>query len=338
MNERIEIGKLDHWSKKLTKNMTERDWRIFREDNEIIIKGGKVPKPIRQWNEADLPQYIMDALKRLKYEVPTSIQMQSIPIGLLRKDFVGLAPTGSGKTAAYLVPLIIYLKTLPPMDYDIAREGPYSLVLCPSRELAEQIENEFKQLTINLKMKSVVLVGGGVNESAQDFRLQRGSEILIGTTGRIKAAIEKKDLVLNQCSWVILDEADKMIDKTFEIEVNFILDSIKSQLKSSNDDEAELQEQKSKNGQEIFRVTHLFSATMPREIENLAKKYMRSFCYVSIGEPGGGKKDIEQRVELISEHDKKRRLQEILRQIEPPIIVFANEKKVVELLAKILEK
>lgn len=305
INQRKELGDMDHWSMKTSKMMSERDWRIFREDNEIIIKGGRVPKPIRNWSEIDLPQYILDALKRLKYDTPTAIQMQAIPIGLMRKDFVGLAPTGSGKTAAYLIPLIIYLKTLPPMDYEVAREGPYSLIMLPSRELAEQIEVEFKQLTINLRLKSVVLVGGGINEGQQDFKLQRGCEVLIGTTGRIRAALERKDLVLNQCSWVILDEADRMIDKTFELDVNFILDNIKTQLKSTNEDEAELQEQVSKNGQEIYRVTHLFSATMPREIENLAKKYMRSFCYVSIGEPGGGKKDIEQRIELISEHDKK---------------------------------
>lgn len=96
-----------------------------------------------------------------------------------------------------------------------------------------------------------------------------------------------------------------MIDLGFETEVNFILDSIKTALKSEDEELAEVQEQLCKTGEKSFRVTHLFSATMPTEVERLAKKYMRAFCYISIGEPGGGKKEIEQRVEFMSEGYKK---------------------------------
>lgn len=123
----------------------------------------------------------------------------------------------------------------------------------------------------------------------------------------------KKFLVLDQCSWAILDEADKMIDMGFEGDVNFILDSITTTLKSPNDAVAEIQEKLARQGQEHFRVTHLFSATMPVAVEKLAKKYLRAFCFISIGEPGGGKKDIEQRIEMISEANKKKQLLHLLQ-------------------------
>ena len=123
--------------------MTQRDWRIFREDMDIVIKGGRVPNPIREWNEAILPPVIMDAVQRLHYQRPTAIQMQTIPIGLERKDLIGIAPTGSGKSAAFLIPLISFLLALPPQDDTICKDGPYALILAPSRELAIQIEEEF---------------------------------------------------------------------------------------------------------------------------------------------------------------------------------------------------
>jgi ATP-dependent RNA helicase DDX23/PRP28 len=86
--------------------------------------------------------------------------MQAIPIGLARKDMIGIAPTGSGKSAAYIIPLIIYLKTLKPINYDTAKDGPYSLILLPSRELAPQVEREFNSLAKDLKLKAFVCVGG----------------------------------------------------------------------------------------------------------------------------------------------------------------------------------
>ncbi|EAS02223.2 DEAD/DEAH-box helicase (macronuclear) [Tetrahymena thermophila SB210] len=327
----------DHWSQKKFDEMTERDWRIFREDNDIIIKGGRVPKPMRTWEEGELPPYILDAVRRSKYEKPTPIQMQTIPIGLQRKDLIGISQTGTGKTCAFLIPLITYLRSLPPMDEEIAKDGPYALILIPTRELAPQIEKEFQNLTSNMRMKSLVMVGGK-DEGNQAFKLKLGCELLIGTVGRIKDALEKNYLVLDQVSWVVLDEADKMIDLNFEQDVNFILDKIRTNMKSEDENMAVLQEQEAKVGEKIFRVTHLFSATMPPNLERLAKKYLRSFCYISIGEAGDAKKDIEQIVDFMSEGQKKSRLQKILETAKPPIIIFANEKTAVEKLSKILDR
>ena len=96
--------------------MTERDWRIFREDYNISIKGGNIPSPLRKWSEANLPMEITDVLNELKYSEPTPIQRQAIPIGLQNRDIIGVAETGSGKTLAFLFPLLCWISSLPKQD------------------------------------------------------------------------------------------------------------------------------------------------------------------------------------------------------------------------------
>ena len=100
--------------------MTERDWRIFRENNEIMAKGGRVPHPIRKWDEiAGLNQILRDNISYSGYSKPISIQMQAIPVGMCFRDMIGLAPTGSGKSAAFLIPLINFLMAMPPIKEDL---------------------------------------------------------------------------------------------------------------------------------------------------------------------------------------------------------------------------
>ena len=100
--------------------MTERDWRIFRENNEIMAKGGRVPHPIRKWDEiAGLNQILRDNISYSGYSKPMSIQMQAIPVGMCFRDMIGLAPTGSGKSAAFLIPLINFLMAMPPIKEDL---------------------------------------------------------------------------------------------------------------------------------------------------------------------------------------------------------------------------
>lgn len=103
------LGKYIHWSQKKEKEMTERDWRIFREDHNIIIKGGRVPKPLRYWDSYKIPEKIMSGIRYMGFRKPTPIQMQAIPIGMMKRDLIGIAPTGSGKSVAFLIPLIIHL-------------------------------------------------------------------------------------------------------------------------------------------------------------------------------------------------------------------------------------
>jgi len=331
-----------HWSDKPLHTMTERDWRIFREDFQIQIKGGKAPPPARNWGETALPEDILRAVEAVGYITPSAIQMQSIPIAMQLRDMIGIAETGSGKTAAFCLPLLAYLQKLPRITPETACNGPYSLILAPSRELAQQIEGEFNKFGKYINVKIACCVGG-LSIDMQAFLLHQGVEVIVGTPGRIKDILENALTVLNQCYYIVLDEADKMIDLGFEEIVTWIMDQIPdNNMKSNDESEAELEvrravEEFQSRGQLIVRLTHLFSATMPPAVERMARKYLRSPSYISIGEPGGGKKSINQIVEIIPEGKKMIKCVEVLHQFSPPIIVFTNLKKVVDVLVKRLQ-
>eukprot|EP00826_Nyctotherus_ovalis_P057019 TRINITY_DN7789_c0_g5_i1.p1 TRINITY_DN7789_c0_g5~~TRINITY_DN7789_c0_g5_i1.p1 ORF type:complete len:347 (-),score=103.69 TRINITY_DN7789_c0_g5_i1:1126-2166(-) len=158
---RIEREKSDlHWSRKALAEMTSRDWRIFREDNDISLKGPKAPLPFRSWEESGLPDYIIKAISRIGYRKPTEVQMQGIPIGLEERDLIAIAPTGSGKSCAYLVPLICCLASMPPLNMKNFDDGPRALIMTPTRELAIQVEEDFKKFAHYTKLTSALVIGG----------------------------------------------------------------------------------------------------------------------------------------------------------------------------------
>ncbi len=122
-----------HWSEKPLEAMTERDWRIFREDFDIRIQGGRATLPLRFWKEANLPVDVMRAIESVGYEKPSPIQRQAIPIGLARRDIIGIAETGSGKTAAFVIPLLSYMLQLPKFMIDRCEfEGPLAIIMARS--------------------------------------------------------------------------------------------------------------------------------------------------------------------------------------------------------------
>lgn len=150
--------------------------------------------------------------------------MQAIPIGLQAKDMIGLAPTGSGKSAAFLIPLIEYLCKQPRLDQVTSKDGPYALIMTPTRELAIQINEEFLKLyTGGDRVRSQVIIGGKWLQE-QGVQLSQGVELVIGTPGRLKDAFQEMFLAFNHCARVVLDEADKMIELGFEEDVKYILD------------------------------------------------------------------------------------------------------------------
>ncbi|KAJ8313993.1 hypothetical protein KUTeg_008554 [Tegillarca granosa] len=105
-----------HWKEKSLDEMTERDWRIFKEDYNIACKGGRIPNPIRSWRESDIQSELLDIIDKIGYKEPTPIQRQAIPIGLQNRDIIGVAETGSGKTAAFLIPLLVWIQSLPKIE------------------------------------------------------------------------------------------------------------------------------------------------------------------------------------------------------------------------------
>ncbi|KAE8905813.1 DEAD-box ATP-dependent RNA helicase 21 [Phytophthora fragariae] len=361
-----------HWSEKSLDEMKERDWRIFREDFDITLKGGRAPNPLRKWDEAGnlLPDAVFKAIKDLGFERPSPIQMQAIPIGLQKRDIIGIAETGSGKTAAFVIPIIAYIYSLPPaMVARTGEQGPLALVMAPTRELALQIEQEAiklcKYTSVGLPEKlgpiKTLSVVGGQSIEDQGFRLREGVEIIIGTPGRLMDCLESHYLVLNQCNYVVLDEADRMIDMGFEPQVVAVLENMGSLLKSENEEEMEQQlmlangDQPGEELQHQFRVTTMFSATMPVEVERLAKTFLRHPSIVKIGDEDSGKnKRIDQRVLFMKSGKKRAKLVEVLRDIlsaqsvpiprsrkekvvdGAKIIVFVNIKKECDSVAKFI--
>ncbi|XWS35229.1 hypothetical protein CRYUN_Cryun21dG0108000 [Craigia yunnanensis] len=265
-----------HWSEKKLEEMTERDWRIFREDFNISYKGSKIPRPMRSWIETK----------------------------------GGIAETGSGKTAAFVLPMLSYISRLPPMSEENEAEGPYAVVMAPTRELAQQIEDETMKFAHYLGIKVVSIVGGQSIEE-QGFRIRQGCE----------------------CNYVVLDEADRMIDMGFEPQVVGVLDAMpSSNLKPENEDE-ELDEKR------IYRTTYMFSATMPPAVERLARKYLRNPVVVTIGTAGKTTDLISQYVMMMKESEKFSRLQKLLNDLgDKTAIVFVNTKKNADTISKNLDK
>ncbi|KAK8850535.1 pre-mRNA-splicing ATP-dependent RNA helicase PRP28 [Kwoniella newhampshirensis] len=327
-----------HWSDKPLTEMKDRDWRIFREDFSIAARGGNIPVPLRSWRESTIPTSILDIIDEIGYKEPSPIQRQAIPIGMQNRDLIGIAKTGSGKTAAFVIPMLDYIGHLPRFNDDNRHLGPYALIMAPTRELAQQIEAEATRFAVPLGYKCVSIVGGRSVEE-QQFNLRDGAEIVIATPGRLKDMIDKSMMVMSQCRYVVMDEADRMVDLGFEIDLNFILDSMPSTF--IKPDDAEIMRVQKSDEWQGWRVTTLFSATMPPAVERLAKKYLRKPAVVTIGNAGEAVDTVEQRVEFVTSDDKrKQRLTEILRTIglPPPMIVFVNQKKTADQVVKYVQQ
>lgn len=331
-----------HWTDKSLEEMQERDWRIFKEDYNISCKGGRIPNPIRKWKEANLPKDLLEIIDTIGYKEPSPIQRQAIPIGLQNRDVIGIAETGSGKTAAFLIPLLVWITSLPKIErkIDIIDKGPYAIILAPTRELAQQIEEETIKFGKAIGIRTVAVIGG-ISREEQGFKLRQGCEIVIATPGRLIDVLENRYLVLAQCTYVVLDEADRMIDMGFEPDVQRILDYLPVTNMKPDTDDAEDNEKMlaNFNTTQKYRQTVMFTATMPPTVEKLARKYLRRPAVVYIGSAGKPTERCEQIVYMLSHGDKRKKLLEILQAgITPPILIFVNQKKGVDVLAKSLEK
>ena len=330
-----------HWKDKQLKDMQERDWRIFREDFDIRIQGGRATHPLRYWKEASFPDEIMRAVDSLGYKDPSPIQRQAIPIGLARRDIIGIAETGSGKTAAFTIPLLTILLRCPAEIINrCAEEGPLAVIMAPTRELAQQIEEECIKLAQYTPFKTACVVGGQDIES-QGVLLREGVQVVIGTPGRMVDLIQSNYLVLNQCNYIVLDEADRMVDMGFEEALTVVLDAMGGLLKSEDEEKAMTEAAAAAEGNQMVRVTAMFSATMSPEVQRIAKRYLRHPAIIKIGDEDSGKnKRIEQRIEFISEGAKKSRIASELRRLrrDDKCIIFVNAKKQGDTIQAFLEK
>ena len=252
---------------------------------------------------------IVNAITELGFENPTPIQEQSIPVLLSgSNDFVGLAQTGTGKTAAFGLPLLELL--------DFEENYPQALILCPTRELCLQITNDIKNYAKNMKNVQVVAVYGGANISDQLRQIKRGVQIVVATPGRMLDIINRKAIDFTQVQFVVLDEADEMLNMGFQEDIDSIL--------STTPDD---------------KKTWLFSATMPTEVRRIAKKYMTDPFELTMGTKNTGNVNIEHEYYIVKARDKYAAFKRIV-DFNPEIfgIVFCRTKIETQEIAESLMK
>lgn len=241
-----------------------------------------------------------------------------------------------------MIPLLTWITSLPRIVRESeADQGPYSLILAPTRELAQQIEEETLKFAKPLSIRTVSIIGG-LSREEQGFQLRLGCEIVIATPGRLIDVLENRYLVLAQCTYVVLDEADKMIDMGFEADVQKILEFLPvTNMKPDTDDAEDPTKmlQNMESSKHRYRQTVMFTATMPAAVEKMARQYLRRPAVVYIGAVGKPTERTEQIVYMVSEAEKRKKLVEILKRgVDPPIMIFVNQKKGADVLARSLEK
>ena len=252
---------------------------------------------------------IVNAISELGFENPTPIQEQSIPVLLTgSNDFVGLAQTGTGKTAAFGLPLLELL--------DFEENHPQALILCPTRELCLQITNDIKNYAKKMGNVNVVAVYGGASISDQLRQIRRGVQIVVATPGRMLDIINRKAIDFSMVKFVVLDEADEMLNMGFQEDIDSIL--------STTPDE---------------KKTWLFSATMPSEVRRIAKKYMKDPFELTMGEKNTGNVNIEHEYYIVRARDKYAAFKRIV-DFNPDIfgIVFCRTKIETQEIAEALIK
>ncbi|MBA4162415.1 MAG: DEAD/DEAH box helicase [Novosphingobium sp.] len=258
-----------------------------------------------------LSDELLSAVSAKGYDTPTAIQAQAIPSVLMMKDIIGVAQTGTGKTASFVLPMI-----------DILAHGrrrammPRSLILEPTRELAAQVADEFALYGVNHDLKMALLIGG-VQMGDQVKALNEGVDVLIATPGRLMDLFERGKILLTGCDLLVIDEADRMLDMGFIPDIETICSKLPAQ-----------------------RQTLLFSATMPPPIKKLADKFLTNPKYIEVARPASTNTQIVQfKVPVASSRGKREVLRELLRTDDvKTAMIFCNRKTTVRDLAKSLKQ
>lgn len=271
--------------------------------------------PIMAFAQLQLAAPLARAVAEMGYESMTPIQAQAIPVVLQGRDVMGAAQTGTGKTAAFALPLMQRLLKHENTSTSPARHPVRALVLLPTRELADQVADNIKQYGKYTNLRSAV-VFGGMDMKPQTLELKKGVEVLVATPGRLLDHIEAKNAVLNQVEYVVLDEADRMLDIGFLPDLQRILSYLPKQ-----------------------RTTLLFSATFSPEIKRLASSYLQDPVTIEVARSNATASTVEQHFYSVSDDDKRHALHQILRQRGlKQAFVFVNSKLGCARLARSLER
>ena len=264
------------------------------------------------FKELNITEPILKALIDKKYETPTPIQEQAIPVALSGRDLLGIAQTGTGKTAAFAIPIIQHL------DQSHARDKKReikALILTPTRELAIQIDECFTDYARYTDLRHTVIFGG-VNQKQQVDALRRGTDVLIATPGRLLDLINQKYITLNHISHFVLDEADRMLDMGFIHDIKRLLPLLPAR-----------------------KQTLFFSATMPSAINDLSKTILYKPVRVEVAPVSSVVDTIEQHLYFVEKPQKSELLISLLKQEQDKsVLVFSRTKHGADKIARILNR
>ncbi|KAK3411081.1 DEAD-box ATP-dependent RNA helicase 35 [Eucalyptus grandis] len=290
------------------RRMSRKQCDMIRKQWHIIVDGEDILPPIKNFKDMRFPDPILKMLKAKGIVQPTPIQVQGLPVVLAGRDMIGIAFTGSGKTLVFVLPMIM-IALQEEMMMPIAHgEGPFGLVVCPSRELARQTYEVVEQFLVPLREAGypelrALLCIGGVDMRSQVEVVRKGVHIVVATPGRLKDMLAKKKMNLDNCRYLTLDEADRLVDLGFEDDIREVFDHFKAQ-----------------------RQTLLFSATMPTKIQNFARSALVKPVTVNVGRAGAANLDVIQEVEYVKQEAKIVYLLECLQKTPPPVLIFCENK------------
>lgn len=282
----------------------------YRKQFEIKVFGNSrgissINRPVETFNEANFPTYILKELSAAGFQKPTPIQSQGWPMAMSGQDVIGVARTGSGKTLAFLLPAIVHINAQPLLK---PKDGPIVLILAPTRELACQIKGEADKFGYTSSIKNTCVYGGAPKYD-QARILRSGVEIVIATPGRLMDFLAQETTNLRRVTYLVMDEADRMLDMGFEPQMRRILSQVRPD-----------------------RQTLLWSATWPKDgqVQRLTREFLSDPIRVTVGsEELSANRDVKQIITMVADkYEKDQHLSELLRQYsKEKILIFSNTKR-----------
>ncbi|KAK8455878.1 hypothetical protein SEVIR_4G234700v4 [Setaria viridis] len=296
--------------------------RLDKYEIPVEVSGEGAPPPADGFEAAGLAEAVLRNVARCGYESPTPVQRYAMPIAMAGRDLMACAQTGSGKTAAFCLPVVSGLVAAAAGGYGCRDRGsferrakPRALVLAPTRELAAQINEEAKKFSFQTGLRVVVAYGGTpMNDQLRE--LERGVDLLVATPGRLVDMVERSKISLEAIKYLAMDEADRMLDMGFEPQIRKIVDMMNMPKKS-------------------VRQTMLFSATFPPEIQRLASDFLHNYIFITVGRVGSSTDLIEQKIEFVNDKEKRGFLLELLHKQsvgggnskQPLTLIFVETKR-----------
>lgn len=294
------------------------------DDIPVEASGQDVPEPVTTFTNPPLDDHLITNIKLSRYTTPTPVQKYSIPIVMGGRDLMACAQTGSGKTGGFLFPILSQAFKNGPSTSPAAGGGfrqrkafPTSLILAPTRELVSQIYDEARKFAYRSWVRPCV-VYGGADIGTQLRSIERGCDLLVATPGRLVDLIERGRISLANIKYLVLDEADRMLDMGFEPQIRRIVEG---------EDMPTVQN----------RQTLMFSATFPRDIQMLARDFLKDYVFLSVGRVGSTSENITQKVEYVEDGDKRSVLLDILHTHAGGLtLIFVETKRMADTLSDFL--